>query len=319
MSNQYFVFKKAQSNYCVPISHVVEIYQTKEFIALSLQMKEIFGYLDFREELVPVIDITLLLNSEGSSRNESPFKTVVILSVQDYFYGIIIDKFLSTQNLTHPENFNMEADHVETNPLGYIKSIINYNKSPLTLLNVEQIGKFVFSKIGEHSKSIVVDQTQKEKSVNDRPRKTDNELFCFRIGEFKFGLPIHVIIEIIEGYGVAPLFKVSHYLRGLINLRGQIIACFDISPALGIPLRTLEENNKYIILQYNELDMALCVDSVTKIYNYVPSDIQKVTGILSEGVNEYITGVIEDEAERIFILSVENLFTSHQLKDYLEL
>jgi purine-binding chemotaxis protein CheW len=320
MKNKYFVFRKSELNYCIPISSVVEIFQSKSFIDISIKKEGFYGYIEFREELVPVIDINIFLTDEYTKIPDTLYKTVVIIKADQNIYGLIIDKFITTLNLenndkTKNNNVNNTSN---TNLLSYVDFIVNYNKAPLTVLNVYSIGNFVFNNIGKHNTSSLESKSIDKRNKN-KDTKSSEELFCFKIGNFKFGVPICQVIEIIEGYSVSPLFRVSEYLRGLINLRGQIIACFDISPSLGIPLRILEENNKYIIFQYQEYEMALCVDSVTKIYNCDPLRIQKVIGILSDEVSEYISGIIEDKEERIFILSIESLFHSKHLREYTEL
>ncbi len=320
MKNEYFVFRKSKLNYSIPISSVVEIFQTKTFIDISIKKKGFYGYLEYREELVPVIDVTIFLSKEYTKIPDTQYKTVVVVRADKNLYGFIIDKFISTLNLENNENaeYNKIKNTNNKNPINYIDFIVNYNKAPLTVLNIFNIGNYIFNNIGKHNTSSLLskslDNTNKNKDF-----KSNEELFCFKIGDFKFGVPICQVIEIIEGYSVSPLFRVTEYLRGLINLRGQIIACFDISPSLDISLRTLEENNKYIIFQYQEYEIALCVDSVTKIYNCDPLSIQKVVGILSDELSEYISGIIEDKEERIFLLSVESLFHSKHLKEYTEL
>ena len=54
------------------------------------------------------------------------------------------------------------------------------------------------------------------------------------------------ILEVIEGYKITPFFAVPKILRGLINLRGTVIACLDISEKLGFDLRILDMNTKFM-------------------------------------------------------------------------
>ncbi len=70
-----------------------------------------------------------------------------------------------------------------------------------------------------------------------------------RIERVLFGIPVEHVIEIIEGYDVTPLFKVPPIVRGLLNLRGQVLACLDISVELGLPPRRLEERNQFVVLK----------------------------------------------------------------------
>jgi chemotaxis signal transduction protein len=139
------------------------------------------------------------------------------------------------------------------------------------------------------------------------------ELICFTIDNFIFGVIITDLIEVIEGYGMQPLFRVNKMLRGLINLRGQIIACVDISEIIGLELRKMEEKSQYILIQNGNSDLALCIDNISKKQKFSRHDIQNVESIFSGELGEYLMGIIEKNSERIFVISVPKIFESKHL------
>mgnify|MGYP001472967026 CR=1 FL=1 len=57
-------------------------------------------------------------------------------------------------------------------------------------------------------------------------------------------IEITKVLEVIEGFEVTPLYKVSDYIRGLINLRGQVLACIDLAQYLGYDFTETEQWEK---------------------------------------------------------------------------
>ena len=105
-------------------------------------------------------------------------------------------------------------------------------------------------------------------------------------------------------------------IRGLINLRGQVLACLDISDDLNLPLRQLEENNQFVVLKSEDAELALCVDKVTGIRRIPVERIQKADLVLSGDLTRYAVGVFEGEEGSLFLLSVAAVFDSPQLEPH---
>src|SRR5262249_60634275 len=96
--------------------------------------------------------------------------------------------------------------------------------------------------------------------VVNREARVERErriFLCARVERVLFGIPVEHVIEVIEGYDVTPLFKVPPLVRGLINLRGQVLACLDISGELGLPPRPLDERNQFVVLTHEPPAFAL--------------------------------------------------------------
>ena len=108
-----------------------------------------------------------------------------------------------------------------------------------------------------------------------------------------FVVPVENVIEIIEGYEVTPIYGDGNFLRGLINLRGQVLSCLDISKDLSLMPRALDERNKYMVLQENGKDLVLCVDDVLGMMTIDRRSFRNSTEILSEPVSDLFQGISE--------------------------
>ena len=74
-----------------------------------------------------------------------------------------------------------------------------------------------------------------------------------------FGMPAEAVVEIITNHTITSLPLVPEYIRGIINLRGQIIPIVDICCFLG---RDEESNSCIIILQTQDTQIGILVDQV---------------------------------------------------------
>jgi len=308
-ANKYFVFIFYGLFYCVPIDNVVEVLQIEEFVSSPLKFQGFSGYADFRNKLAPVLNIAVLVDNAVILKPQPKIKSVVIMQISGQMFGLQIDKFIESIDID--EMVSSETNEEANKKI--IDKIYKFRNQALAKINISAIFDIVkqtFSDYNEKNDNDISDDSSVERE------KEEMELFCFKIENLKFGLPITDVLEIIEGYSVAPLFNVPSALRGLINLRGQIIACFDISESLGLTKRTLFDNNKFIIIQHGDYDIGLCIDAVAKIKRFLPEEIQSGGGIPNIS-NEFITGVIERQNERIFIISPKNILKSKILADYI--
>ena len=115
---------------------------------------------------------------------------------------------------------------------------------------------------------------------------------------------------------MTPLFKVVPVLRGLINLRGKVVPCMDISTYLGLAARGLNENTKFVMLQSGGSEIALCVDSVSKMKEVDNALIQTNEGVLNGPISEYATGILQLQKQTLLMISAKNLVESSDLKEY---
>ena len=91
--------------------------------------------------------------------------------------------------------------------------------------------------------------------------KTEKYLLFLSDG-LLFGVPAEAVVEIITGHTVTRLPLVPDYVRGIINLRGQIIPIVDIHQLLS---HQDCASNCMMILQENDSEVGILVDQVQKM------------------------------------------------------
>lgn len=89
----------------------------------------------------------------------------------------------------------------------------------------------------------------------------------FRSADLTFAVNTKYVIEIITNHSITTLPMVPEYIKGIINLRGQIIPIVDIRLRLGKPSIDMENNesNCIIVLDIDSISVGIIVDSVSQV------------------------------------------------------
>ena len=132
-----------------------------------------------------------------------------------------------------------------------------------------------------------------------------------KIRESYVAIEITKVIEVIEGFEVTSLYKVSDFIRGLINLRGQVLACIDLSKYLGFELMVIDERNKFIVINEGGSDFALCVDELIGIKGLDWKTFQETDKVFPEDVSKFFPSFIE-ESEQIKLIMKPELFVNSE-------
>jgi purine-binding chemotaxis protein CheW len=307
---QYFVYTYRGLQYALPVLHILEIVQVTERSLFHGDLPGCFGNIVHRNMVLPVFDPTVL--GTDLAGTPTPPETVIIVKHNEVVFGLAIDHYVTVLPLA-----TESADHTLAVSRGkpFVEAVHAYRKNTLITFSVPAISQAIQRLFG--NQTMLADDGEDAQARSLVTVETvQHSVLCARLERVTLGSPVEQVIEVIEDYDVTPLFQVTPGLRGLINLRGQVLACLDISQAFGLPLRRLGEHNQFIVLQGDGTELALCVDTVLDICRLPQTSIQKADTVLSGESLQYVQGIIETAGGTIMLLSVPSLFDSPYLQPY---
>lgn len=124
-----------------------------------------------------------------------------------------------------------------------------------------------------------------------------------------FGLPITGVVQIAQMQEIIPLPEQAPYVKGMINLRGQIIPVIDIRLRFGKEEAESTERTCIIIARMQGNDFGLIVDEVDEVADIEASWISAPPKIGREfsHVSDYLTGIAtlkkaESQQEHVVLL-----------------
>lgn len=113
---------------------------------------------------------------------------------------------------------------------------------------------------------------------------TDKFLIFFTDG-LMLGVSAEHVVEIITSHTITPLPMVPGYVRGIINLRGQIIPIIDIRLRLG---KSACQSDCIVVLSMDGINLGILVDGVDQMVDVAHGDISPMP---AQNTQELISGM----------------------------
>ncbi len=144
-------------------------------------------------------------------------------------------------------------------------------------------------------------------------KKTHNakaqELTIFQVADLSCGLDISDVQEINKHIDITKAYGSPAYVRGIINLRGEIVTVIDLRQKFGIEMEEINENMRIVIVESQGENIGLLVDRIDDIVIADPQLIEPPPSNVSGVTGEYFTGVLKTDNSLITILDIHNLLT----------
>jgi purine-binding chemotaxis protein CheW len=106
---------------------------------------------------------------------------------------------------------------------------------------------------------------------------------------------------------ITPVHQAPDYVRGVINLRGQIVTVIDVRKKFNMPSRAPDKQSRILVVRSKNEDIGLLLDSVDDILPANPSQIEPAPAHLHEGMGQYFSSVFKLKNDLVAILDIDNI------------
>lgn len=146
------------------------------------------------------------------------------------------------------------------------------------------------------------------KAGGEGPAPEYFQYIVIRLGNEQYGIDISYIDNIVRMQNITRVPKVPAYLKGVINLRGEIIPVVSLRLKMGLETDEVTRATRIIIIKSEtEGSFGVMVDEVREVVTLSSDNIDKVTHNAKDGVS-YINGIGKKDGELISLLDL-NLVT----------
>lgn len=130
------------------------------------------------------------------------------------------------------------------------------------------------------------------------------QLATFLLGDLMLGIDIASIREITRVGEIAPVPDAAKSVRGITNLRGEVVTVLDLRTILELDPGEQTSHSRLIIMRYQDEHVGLLVDQVTDVLT-VGSDIQEPLPANIGGVDSrFFSTVYKLELDLLVLLNV---------------
>ncbi|MBV8233936.1 MAG: purine-binding chemotaxis protein CheW [Planctomycetaceae bacterium] len=132
--------------------------------------------------------------------------------------------------------------------------------------------------------------------------------FCtFSLGELSFGVDVRSIQEVILHHEMTRVPTAAPVVRGLINLRGQIVMAIDPRRRLGLPPGRSEAESINVILRTEDRPVSLLVDAVGDILDLGEEQMEPPPETVRGEIRGLILGIYKLPDRLLLILDTERM------------
>lgn len=149
-----------------------------------------------------------------------------------------------------------------------------------------------------------------------RKTMTGSRYINFSIGNESYCLEILKVRELMGMTDITPLPQTPQFIRGVINLRGQIIPIVDLRIKFGMEFKPYTKRTTIMVveveLEGERMLMGLVVDSIQEVIAIPEEKINSLPYVNNRVKAEYIRGVADTPEGMKIVLDVLKILSDEE-------
>ncbi|ADQ45310.1 CheW protein [Caldicellulosiruptor kronotskyensis 2002] len=272
---RYILVQIDGQNYALNIANIQEIIRFSDFSTVPSESEDILGIINLRNEIIPIINIQKLLKAESKEIDD---ETKIIIAYNSGFkFGFIVDKILSVISVNE---YEIKPLPTIANYKDIFTGTIKSDERMFIILGINKIFEKVSSAIYEEIKN------QGEEALEMLKTSDEKQVVLFEINNQKFAIDIQKVKEINRIPSIVKVPNEKVYLKGIANLRGDIIAIID----LGILLYGEET-------QINDSSRVIIVELRGERFGILAKKVLSVSKVSAENIIEVDNSIEDDQMQ----------------------
>lgn len=147
------------------------------------------------------------------------------------------------------------------------------------------------------------------KMTTESPKASHRSLqiVVFKLGNEEYGLHIDQIKEVVITPTITRMPQTPTYVKGVANIRGNVIAIFDLEERFRLARTAQNQTNKYtLVVESEDVKMGLLVSDVPNTVSVNSADLDETIGIINDASAEtnYIKGIIKTGSRLIILIDI---------------
>lgn len=154
-------------------------------------------------------------------------------------------------------------------------------------------------------------------SVNRDAEQSLHQYLTFQIGGEEYGISLLKVKEIIEYDVVTEIPKTPEWVRGVINLRGNVVPVIDLAVKFRLPA-SLVGKLTCIVITEAECEgepavMGIMADAVRQVIALRPEDIEVPPSFGTRVKVDYLLGMVRSGKKFCLLLDPEKVLSTEEL------
>lgn len=145
-----------------------------------------------------------------------------------------------------------------------------------------------------------------EEDAVEEDSSSHKKYLTFYLGKENYGIDITKIIEIVEIQKITRVPETEAYVKGVMNLRGNIIPVMDLRLRFEMEEKAYTNRTCIINVMENGVTVGLVVDSVSEVLEISNKEIEPIME-RQNGRNQFIKGIGKISNQVKMLIDLEKL------------
>ncbi len=153
-----------------------------------------------------------------------------------------------------------------------------------------------------------------------QPESATNRIkhVVFELDGTSYAVPLTNVLEIQRVPQMTALPHVPDWLRGVTNMRGDVLSVVDLRMLLGIAMAERSQDERMVVVKSTSEELAIgwIVDRVIGIRGIAPGEVKPCSTLPADLVASFIAGIIQRDDRLIAVLDVNHVLSSPELRQF---
>lgn len=136
---------------------------------------------------------------------------------------------------------------------------------------------------------------------------TNNQFVVFELDNEEYGIDILRVKTIEKMTNITRVPKTVSYIKGVINLRGEIVPIIDLREKFKLDKKEESDNTRIIIVYVDDINVGLIVDSASKVIEISKDMIELPPESLGNNEQNNIYGIGKLDDKIITLLDIKKM------------
>jgi purine-binding chemotaxis protein CheW len=154
-------------------------------------------------------------------------------------------------------------------------------------------------------------------NMDDQVEKEEFKMLTFSLDNVFYGVNVNQVREVKNFEGATPVPCAPPYVKGVTNLRGEVVPVIDLRKRIGLSDRKENEPSIMVVVQ-DKHPIGVIVDSVTEVLTLQKKDIETGPERLITGSLDGVVGIAKHDKDLIVLLDIVKVLSNDNMNSMKE-
>jgi len=149
-------------------------------------------------------------------------------------------------------------------------------------------------------------------SMDNLVASEEFKMLTFSLDNVFYGVDVNQVREVKNFEGATPVPCAPNYVKGVTNLRGEVVPVIDLRKRIGLSPRKENDPSIMVVVQ-DKHPVGVLVDSVIEVLTLQKKDVDTEPKSLITGRTDGIVGIAKHEKDLIVLLDIIKVLSADNM------